>query len=174
MAHLKDWDSFSSDCRKGFCNRHTLTSRVCAREGKQKRCFDRYNRLDAKHKEEAKTAVDDQWVAVQKIVRDRDQSCRFVACLTLEEAHLAKQNDVWAPSVLDCAHVFGRGSYPFLKYDVDNVVLMSRRFHSAMDTYRDPVTGKPMSDDQRDAWWRRIIGNERFDKLETKIRDRND
>lgn len=71
---------------------------------------------------------------------------------------------------IDRAHVFGRGSNPHMKYDVDNVVWLNRWSHNNLDQSKDPITGKTISAEKVEQWWRYIVGDERYDRLDRKSR----
>ncbi len=71
---------------------------------------------------------------------------------------------------IDRAHVFGRGPFPHMKYDIDNLVWLNRWSHNNLDQYRDPISGKSISAEDVEWWWRYIVGNERYDRLANKSR----
>ena len=50
------------------------------------------------------------------------------------------------------AHVESIARRPDLKYDINNVVLISRFFHYRLDTYRCLTTGKKINDDERNFY----------------------
>ena len=67
--------------------------------------------------------------------------------------------------LVDRAHVFGKGAYPWMRYDRDNVVWLNRWSHRCLDNGQDPITGKMIAKEEIEAWWRRIVGDARYDHL---------
>jgi len=67
--------------------------------------------------------------------------------------------------VIDPAHVFGKGAYPHMKYDLDNVVPLNRFSHSMLDQNRNPITGEPVDSEEVRKWWTFIIGPEKYSEL---------
>lgn len=67
--------------------------------------------------------------------------------------------------VIDPAHVFGKGAYPHMKYDLDNVVPLNRYSHSMLDQSRDPITGEQLSSEDTKGWWMFIIGSRKYQEL---------
>jgi len=115
---------------------------------------------------------DEKWESLKEEVHKRDISCQFLKCLNLIE-HSIIIKDLWGFNlILDCAHIIGRARSNKLKYDIDNVVLLTRYAHSNIDKYIDPITGKSMTEEERDLWWVRIVGKERFEKLIQKSKER--
>ena len=50
----------------------------------------------------------------------------------------------------DMAHVFNKSSYPWMKYEPRNVVLLSRIFHNRLDEFKHPITGKQITKKRSD------------------------
>lgn len=71
---------------------------------------------------------------------------------------------------LDMAHVFNKSSYPFLKYDLENVTMIYRLFHNRLDTQCNPINGKPIEKYELEEWWKLIVGIERWENLKRKIK----
>lgn len=76
-----------------------------------------------------------------------------------------KKNSGHLFSIIDPAHVFGKGAYPHMKYDLDNVVPLNRFSHSMLDQSRDPITGEQISSEDSKGWWMFIIGNTKYQEL---------
>ena len=72
---------------------------------------------------------------------------------------------------IDPAHVFPKGGYPYLKYDLENVVPLNRYSHSCLDTMRDPISGEPIDKEKHELFWMFIVGIERFIELKRKIEE---
>ncbi len=103
------------------------------------------------------------------------KKCSFLQRLEeegmLEEIEELKNNASWLIRTIDPAHVFPKGGYPYLKYDLDNVVPLNRYSHSCLDTMRDPISGEPIDKEKRDLFWMFIVGIEKFIILEGKIKE---
>lgn len=166
------YEDFVLKCDSGFCPRHTIyNSKTCLKEYKRKKCWSRYNQK----LEKSKTPIDEKWEETRKKVWLRDAGffpeeakiknwkdyCRCWNILTIKEQQYLQTNfsaDLWLADTLDCAHAFGRSGD--LKYDESHIFLISRFFHSRLDQYRDPVTGKNINEEERNAWFERIRGGE--------------
>ena len=107
---------------------------------------------------------DQKWQAVKARVKKRDgNKDRILRVLTVKEALLLQKK---APSVmlkrLDAAHLFPVSMYPDLMYNDANIVMLNRWSHSNLDELRHPITGDPISYDERQAWWERIAGEKQW------------
>lgn len=112
--------------------------------------------------------TDEKWQKVKEQVESRDKGqCMLSNKLSYEEKKIIyKEMGAFlfnAPN--DPAHVFGKGAYPHMKYDVDNIVTLNRVFHSRLDHYFHPLTGKSINKNEHEMWWRRIVGNKLYDTL---------
>ena len=56
---------------------------------------------------------------------------------------------------LDCAHIKGKGSYPELNYDMNNIVLISRYFHTLLDQHRHPIFRHIITEEEKINWLKR-------------------
>ena len=92
-------------------------------------------------------------------VRERDGGCRLLMILTAEEFTKWEKNHNGLGSILDAAHVFGKGAFSWLRFDEKNVVTLNRFSHNCLDKGKSPINGEMISDDQRKSWWRRIVGD---------------
>lgn len=116
--------------------------------------------------------IDEKWEEVKKRVYERDKDCQLWVRLTKGETDwLVNQNGFFLLETVDPAHVFGKGAYPHLKYDEDNIVLLSRLFHSRLDHFYDPLTGSSIDKETQERWWKLIVGEERYNRLEEKARN---
>ncbi|GAF79336.1 unnamed protein product, partial [marine sediment metagenome] len=50
---------------------------------------------------------------------------------------------------------------PDLIYDIDNIVLVSRYFHSLLDTFCHPVTRKKITKEERLEWLKNALDRKR-------------
>lgn len=115
---------------------------------------------------------DEQWQNVKDFIYRRDSGeCQFLRKLTLAETFLLKKSltNFSLLKELDPAHVFPVSLYPELCYNVENVVLLSRPFHERLDNHCSPVTGEPVTEEELASFWKRIIGEQRYNKLLTLI-----
>jgi len=109
---------------------------------------------------------DERWKALKEKVSKRDKRCRLMKILTAQEYLILRKK---APAKLlerwDHAHVIGVGSHPHMCYNEKNVVLLNRYSHENLDNCRNPLTGEPITREERDDWWRRIVGDTIFEEL---------
>lgn len=108
-----------------------------------------------------RSSEDEQWQDLKKACRLRDHgACRCCSILTPEE--IAERNKEHLPDYLltpcDVAHIEAVGGHVEKTYDLDNVVFLCRACHTRLDSYSSPVTGKPISREEHDEWWKRIKG----------------
>lgn len=113
---------------------------------------------------------DEKWEEVKRKVFKRDgYKCQLQKILTIKELMDFKLS---APSdlqmLLDPCHIFGKGSFPHLKYDEDNIVVMNRYSHSCIDQHRSPINGTSITKEEREEWWIKIVGEIRYFKLKEK------
>jgi len=113
--------------------------------------------------------IDQSWILTREEVFSRDDSkCQLRLKLKPHEEHIVRQSLFPDVEVIDPAHVFGKGAFPHMKYDVENIVCLTRLFHSRLDTYHDPITGSLIDKNDHEQWWRRIIGDSQYNKLKRK------
>ncbi len=114
---------------------------------------------------------DDEWQELKVRVKDRDRNQdRLIRILTVREVALLKRS---APPFLliqlDPAHIYPVSTHPKLVYDDDNVVLLNRWSHTNLDCMKCPLTGKPISCEERQKWWERIAAPEQWERLLLKL-----
>ena len=112
----------------------------------------------------------DSWNTVKNKIFQRDNNtCQLYTKLAAnEKKQVSFLLDSEIFGTLDPAHVFGKGSYPHMKHDVDNIVSLYRLFHSRMDAGQDPLTGKSISKRRITEWWMYIVGYDRYTQLEER------
>lgn len=117
--------------------------------------------------EEKDFPIDINWERVYSIVHERDKEyCRLKLVLTKEELiELNKNAPFGLVKILDVAHIIPRSSSKKLYYDENNLVLMNRASHSWLDTYKNPLNGKPITKEERALWWKRVVGEEKYNSL---------
>jgi hypothetical protein len=131
------------------------------------RKYKRYRSSLEKRKEKMISyMVDEKWIRVKKEVGLRDKyTCRLYPFLTAEEKEIIEESFFGGLKEIDYAHVFNKSKYKFMKYLPENVVCLSRLFHARLDIYRDPITGKNITKEEVENWWKRIVGEEQYTRL---------
>jgi hypothetical protein len=94
------------------------------------------------------------------VVRERDGGCRLLRVLSAAEAAEWWENHNGLGYILDAAHVFGKGAFPWMRFDERNVVTLNRFSHSCLDSGKSPLNGSAIPNEQRLVWWRRIVGED--------------
>ena len=131
-------------------------------DSKQERCYNKY--METLVKEKA-TEIDERWEEVRQKVIERDEGlCRLTKVITFQELAYLKIDPKGYP--LDVCHIVPRSKCKTLYYEIDNLLLISRLFHKRLDSYQHPITGEPIDKDKRDCWWIRMIGKEKWLKLQ--------
>lgn len=108
---------------------------------------------------------DEKWQSVKKEVKLRDGHCRLIEVLSAREFLILQRNAGKLLAKCDPAHVIPVGVAPHMVYMSDNVCLLNRYSHEMLDYCKDPLTGNAIYREERDAWWRRIIGDVLYTKL---------
>lgn len=128
----------------------------------EKQLLTRYEKYRKKIDENGET----QDQKLRKELLKREKSCQLFRILTIDEKLKLKNNNIYVDyKNCDTAHVFNKSSYPWMRYELKNVVLLSRIFHNRLDENKNPITGKQMSREETNNWWIRIIGKETWDYL---------
>jgi hypothetical protein len=75
-----------------------------------------------------------------------------------------------AYSIIDVAHIIGRGRCPKLADDSENLITVPRAFHTCIDSNSHPFTENHngISKEKVEEIWRYVVGNERYDNLMKK------
>lgn len=108
-----------------------------------------------------------QDAGLSEFVRNRDgNKCRLIWILSDAEYQEWYYYQGGQGNTIDAAHVFGKNSHPWMRYLADNIVCLNRFSHLSLDTYRSPLNGKVISKEEHDNWWKRIVGEEIYAKLE--------
>lgn len=118
-----------------------------------------------------RSSGDKEWQKVKKIVRTRDKDqCRLIRCLTAVEYLILKKNAGPYLNILDPAHYLSVSERPDLCYDSDNICLVNRYSHQNLDDFKNPLTGDPISEEEVQKWWSRIISTNY--EQENSLRDK--
>ena len=101
---------------------------------------------------------DIKWQETKRVVQKRDEnSCRLMRILTPVEYFLLKKKAGSLLATVDPAHFLSVSERPDLCYIPENIVCLIRYSHEQLDSYRDPITGKPISAEEHLNWWIRIL-----------------
>lgn len=103
---------------------------------------------------------------LRKMIETRDGGrCRLMANLSLYDKSTLLSNSGGQHKMLDAAHVFGKGPFPHMRYVKENIVLLNRFSHNCLDTQKSPITGKPITAEEKEQWWCLIVGRESYEEL---------
>lgn len=118
-------------------------------------------------KTERRTSEDIEWQNVKEEVRKRDGGmCVLCRILTKAEYRQFLRSRPVYIDVIDPAHHESVSGHIEGTYDKDNIYSLCRAMHQRMDNFENPVTGKPMSVEEHDNWWDRIIqGAKEMEKM---------
>jgi len=135
-------------------------------EKEQSRKYSKDNLVDDKEQSEDSK--------LSAFVRKRDGNrCRLIDKMTIYELMEWGVNHNGQGLILDAAHVFGKNTYPWMRFDSKNVVLLNRYSHFCLDRGKSPVNGKRITKEQQNEWWQRIVGKEDWEYLSNLSRGRN-
>jgi hypothetical protein len=137
------------------------------KEEKKQELIEKQKQKSFNKQEEVDLQLEEAYKKVD--VRDKGK-CQLINKLTREHFKELCSN-AWKEMLdtIDHAHVFGKGPYPELKYDPNNIVLLNRYSHSMLDQYRHPLNGSQITDQEKIHWWIFIIGGERYNILKAKL-----
>jgi len=106
--------------------------------------------------------LDEKWLDVRAAAYKRDKYTCQLRQFIIDD-YMEVHNELYGElAKLDPCHIFGKGSFPHLKYDLDNIVILSRLFHGKLDTFKHPFTSEKLSYEQRQKLWEKIVGKERL------------
>ena len=116
--------------------------------------------------------VDEDWERLKEVLIRRDGfGCKLVSIIRGTNLYYdLRENAGHLLNTIDVAHIFPKGYYKQLYYDIDDVVWLNRYSHSMLDSYRDPIRGKSISSTELSLWWRFIAGNDVYERLLEKIK----
>lgn len=104
-----------------------------------------------------RSSNDKEWQAVKDKVFSRDKNDRILRVLTMQEAILLKKNAGRFLNILDPAHYIAVSERPDLCYKSYNIVVLNRYSHDNLDRFRDPITAEPITKEDVQKWWERIL-----------------
>jgi hypothetical protein len=132
----------------------------------------KWEKAYGKISENVKTQSEDSKLSA--FVRERDGGCRLLKLLLPDEISEWNKNQNGLGGILDVAHVFSKGAFPWMRFDKKNVITLNRFSHGCLDNGKSPVNGKAITDEERKLWWQRIIGDDwEYLNLRSRCRERN-
>lgn len=177
-----NFEEFVEKCNKGFCSRQTVKSKECLKSYKQESCYRKYNQKIEKDKIKRSeqiqkkfdkvVEIDEQWESLKKEIMVRDNAeCCFYSKLSIDQKRIINSH-LWGDfKKLDGAHVFGKGPFPHMKYDADNVYILYRYIHKCLDEATDPFTQKSITGDEVEGYWKFIISEDKYEELRKRSRE---
>ncbi|MDR2408520.1 MAG: hypothetical protein LBE13_10495 [Bacteroidales bacterium] len=166
MAKFKNWGDFKSDYEE-YHYIDKISNRYYPQKPLNEKQLKRYYLHYVKKWERAfgnkifkDAKVQSEDSKLSAIVRERDGGCRLLKLLSSEEISEWKKNQNGLGGILDVAHIFGKGAFPWMRFDEKNVVTLNRFSHNCLDNGKSPIDGKTITDSQRKLWWRRIAGDD--------------
>lgn len=112
---------------------------------------------------------DAEWKETRQKVFQRDQHhCRLLRVCTAQEALMLIKFAGNRMGILDPAHIFAVSIAPHMCYDIDNIVTLNRYSHSLLEECKHPIYGTPITKEDEENWWKRIIGEKLYTKLESR------
>ena len=161
-----EFSEFVQHCLSSKCLRRTMITPGCNATHKHKSCYRKW--LKKNKEKEIKNnifVVNVQWEVCKQKVHQRDKTCRIEFLLTVEELqHIIEhyQNGyTFLNRILDVAHLIPRSQKPKLMYDLDNLVLISRYFHTLIDQFKHPVYQHKISSEERLNWLKSALDRKR-------------
>ena len=155
-------EEFREYCNKGKCLRKTIKSKQCFKYYKQETCFKKYQVNEDKRKIEL-FEPDYAWLELKEELLLRDGSCLVMKILSTDEIkQVEKQDGFWLQKHLDGAHIISRAECPNQIYNINNVVLLGRFFHSRIDNFQDLITGESITKEEVARWWTRILQQNKY------------
>ena len=115
-----------------------------------------------------RSSQDKRWQEVKQKVRERDKSDRMLRIVTPLEYVVLKKKAGPLINILDPAHYKAVSELPSECYTVSNICLLNRWSHENLDNFRDPVDGHPISKEEVQKWWERIIKSNKDQYQELK------
>lgn len=103
------------------------------------------------------TISDNKWVEVRtRAFLLNPNAEHFFSCLSTREEKYIRNRMLGVFGILDPAHILGKQN-DNLYYNVNNILICPRFFHSCIDHYTNPFTMKKMSDIERTKLFKRFV-----------------
>jgi len=172
-----NFDDFKENCEKGNCLRNTIKSKNCKKDYKQKLCYNKYITKLQKN-EETKNEVDELRLKVCEEVDERDGKdiCTIWQILSQEQKQFVLEiyglEFKHLGFIIDKAHIVPRSQSKELYYEKENIINVSRYFHSLLDTLKNPVTQQDITKKERLQWMNRALSRSET-IYNNKLREKN-
>jgi hypothetical protein len=171
MGKFKNYEDFKDDYEEGhFIDK--VSNRYFSQKPLNEKQIQRYYLQYVKKWEKANSKLEfkstdksDDLLLYENIL-ERDKGCRLLSVLTVSERMVWSNHQNGMGGILDGAHIFGKGAYPWMRYEPKNVVTLNRYSHSCLDLNKSPIDGHSISTIEKIEWWQRIIGKENWGYLE--------
>lgn len=152
-----NFEEFQIKCNAGNCLRRTIISRQCLKVYKQEKCFKKYSEKYLREE-----VIDERWFEVVKQIKKRDNNeCQLWKILLDSEKRFILDNYIkdyrMLKKCLDPCHIIPRSRDKSLYYELSNIVLCCRYFHTLLDEWKDPVDRKHITDEKRILWFRSAL-----------------
>ena len=163
---MLNYNEFKNRCINTYCPRGNNKSKRCKLESRMEECFKKYTKIQSKPKKiyvlkskpiKQKYKKDIKWEETKSKINLT--KCMLWECLNSKEKQHVLDNykeDFMMLSVIDPAHILGKGSNIEKKYDPDNIVPICRYFHTLLTGLKDPITRKQLSQSEIDIWYSRV------------------
>ena len=109
-----------------------------------------------------------------QVLKRDNYRCRLWCILTEEEKDLIRQYLYPPLSYTDTAHIVSKAKSKKLQEDIDNIITLTRIFHTRLDQFKNPLTGKFITKKERENWFIRIVGEEHYQKLLEKSKEKRE
>lgn len=136
------------------------------------------NRKETRRLEKSERTYSDEQLILDCWARDKE--CQYLHLLKMHDPEAERDLRQLAGPLLnkqDVAHVFSKGAHSWMRYDLQNVVLLNRHTHSMIDQGKHPMTGKPITPGWKKEFWVLLFGQQgdgeaRWNYLEKRARER--
>lgn len=134
--------------------------------------YKKYVEKESKKYEKNKIQIDEKW---QNIIKNLPNYCELIDRLKQDKKYsdieIIRSKAGFLVNTIDGAHYKSRQKAPFMKYDSDNVVALNRYSHSNLDFMKHPIYGIPITQEEQESWWKYILGEERYNRLNKKFKE---
>lgn len=164
-------EDFKSNCNNKKCLKHQrYDSKTCIRESKQLNCFKSWSRQETKKQisfensseiwQKETDFLDSVWFRDAGEPKGNSASrenwikfCKIWKILNEKEKMIVLQDEeYYTAKDLDVAHIKPKSTAINEKYDINNVVLVSRLFHRRLTDLLHPVNKNRISNEEARLW----------------------
>lgn len=105
---------------------------------------------------------DKEWKKVKEEVKKRDKGLdRMIRICTPVEFVILKRNAGPLLNILDPAHIIAVSENLSGTYLPFNIITLDRWSHTCLDEFKDPITGKNITKEEVNKWWKRLLHGDR-------------